>query len=87
MGSKVESPNNEEILAQILRQFDEKDKQHLALQLVQTFKLIQYGQPYPIQVAILLNRALMKEERFRLDVLDRILNFHGGGGEEEEEEG
>jgi hypothetical protein len=87
MGSEAESPNNEELLAQILGQFDEKDKQNLALQLVQSLKLVQYGQPYPIQVASILNRALTKEERFRLDVLDRILNFHGsGGGEEEEEE-
>lgn len=89
MSSKAESSNKEELLDQILRQFDGKDKENLALQLVQSLKLDQYGQPYPIQVARLLNRDLTEDEKFKLDVLDTILNFHasgGGGGSEEEEE-
>ena len=86
MSSKAGSSAKEELLAQILGQFDGKDKENLALQLVQSLKLDQYGQPYTIQVARLLNRGLTQDERFKLNVLYTILNFHASGGEGESEE-
>jgi hypothetical protein len=88
MSLKGDSPAKDELLAQILGQFDKKDKEDLASQLVRSLELDQYGRPYPTQVARLLNRDLTADERFKLNVLDRIMNFHagGGGGESEEEE-
>lgn len=87
MSSRADISAKDELVAQILEQFDQKDKEDLALQLVRSLRLDQYGLPYPTQVARMLNRDLTEEERFKLSVLDRILNFHpGGGGEEEEEE-
>ena len=90
MGPRA-SPAKDELVAQILGRFDAKDKEDLALQLVRSLELDQYGQPYPTQVARLLNRDLTEDERFKLNVLDTVLKFHGGAGgegesEEEEEE-
>lgn len=77
---------NDDLLARLLRRFDETDKEELALQVVQSLGLEQDGDPYPDQVARRLNRALSADEEFKLDVLDRILNFHTGEESEEEEE-
>lgn len=86
MSSNAGSSTKDELLAQLLGQFDEKDKEELGLQVVRSLKLDQYGQWYPTQVARLLNRDLTEDEKFKLSVLDRILNFHTGGGSEEEGE-
>jgi hypothetical protein len=89
MSSRASISAKDELVAQILEQFDQKDKEDLALQLVRSLKLDQYGLSYPTQVARMLNRDLTEDEKFKLDVLDRILKFHageGGEGESEEEE-
>jgi len=86
MNANTGSSTYNDLLARLLRRFDEIDKEELALQIVQSLNLEQDGEPYPDQVARRLSRDLSADEAFKLDVLDRILNFHTGEESEEEEE-
>lgn len=70
----------------MLAQFDAPDKESVARRLVGELKLEEDGDPYPEQVAALLDRDLTLEEEFKLSVLDAALNTGGGGAAEEEEE-
>ena len=82
MGSKAKSSSiKEKLLAQILKQFDSQDKENLAVQLVQSLKIEQHGPSYSAQVRGSLGRDLTEEEKFKIDVFERILSFHARRGE------
>ena len=86
MSSKAKAPDNEKLLAKILKQFDDEDQMELAKQLVKDLKLEASAAPYAVQVEKLLHRGLRDDERFKLQALYQILNFHGEEEETEEEE-
>jgi hypothetical protein len=74
------SSNNDTALAKILDKFDKADKTALALELVREFDLRINGDPYINQLKSILDRELSDDEKFKIDILDRMLRFHSGGG-------
>lgn len=79
MDSKPRPSFYDEQLSKLLFSFDDRSKEDIAWQLVKTFKLDKNGDAYPDQMERLLKRKLTESERFRVSVLDRVLNLHRGG--------
>lgn len=77
---KSRNSKNEKALTRILGKFDSEDKKLLALELVTEFNLQKDGEPYIKQLKSMLKRDLTNDEVFKVDILDRMLRFHGGGG-------
>lgn len=70
--------DDEEVLAQILKQFGETERQKLAEILVGKFALTNSTKPFVSQFTLILNRQLTEIEIYRIDYLESIYHFPNG---------
>jgi hypothetical protein len=82
----MNSGDAQQVLSEVLGQFDSEEPERLARQLVKRLKLNKCSAPYEsysVQVRRLLARNLTLEEEFQLDHLYRVLCIQDGARPED----